>query len=44
LPRVDAAVDATPLPLLLAAYALFGAGIGLVNPPIAHFVAAASAT
>lgn len=27
---------ATPLPLLLAAYALFGAGLGLANPPIAH--------
>jgi predicted MFS family arabinose efflux permease len=26
----------TPLPLLLAAYALFGVGLGLVNPPIAH--------
>jgi hypothetical protein len=27
---------ATPLPLLLVAYALFGIGLGLVNPPIAH--------
>jgi EmrB/QacA subfamily drug resistance transporter len=26
----------TPLPLLLSAYGLFGVGIGLVNPPIAH--------
>jgi EmrB/QacA subfamily drug resistance transporter len=27
---------ATPLPLLLATYLLFGIGLGMVNPPIAH--------
>ena len=27
---------ATPVPLLLAVYGLFGAGLGLANPPIAH--------
>ncbi len=27
---------ATPLPLLLATYGLFGIGLGFVNPPIAH--------
>ena len=26
----------TPLPLMLATYGLFGVGLGMVNPPIAH--------
>jgi MFS family permease len=30
------ATIATPMALLLVAYALFGAAIGMVNPPIAH--------